>query len=594
MATRSPRLLAAIAALAAVFSLAAFVAGNAFAVLPKYSMSSSTLRGSLGSSDQQTELTPEMSEGAWTQSGGLGVVCGIMMMAFGIAKAQKAPVAGKNVVSCSAFGARAQGNTRSSSITSCKAEEGTSLLQRKRCDGHGFAKGDPEFDVTDASSLGETVTVEFKKRPTGVMRYSHGTGGKGAIILDMQEKSRYPGDPKGQCALGGVKKKMVIKSIAGQECIDWSFIDIMDLLDDYEFQPTDTKEAKEEWKARSRKYEATPLPCVVEFQECKVTEVDENVVAPKLEGKWYPRGQPFSDADLAAEVARVKKDHPVPSDYSGVVYSGPGCLDEAWIQALMDQQKDGILLPMQMAYELVIDTIKVLNTEKTMSEFEVKEGDKVTVCGDTHGQYWDVMNIFKMNGLPSASNPYLFNGDFVDRGSWGIENICLLYALKVKDPSSMHFNRGNHELIEANMIYGFAGECMKKYDDTLFDLFSESFRKLSLCHLINKEVFVTHGGLPGPNPRIYVPGMSHDPSDAIPRNEITLKLDEIACCNFIKFKGDFIPFPGMKSPLNLMKLQHATVRQSCRREPTRQQWTWSRVMLCLKLPKCQRHELSLT
>jgi len=531
MATRSPRLLAAIAALAAVFSLAAFVAGNAFAVLPKYSMSSSTLRGSLGSSDQQTELTPEMSEGAWTQSGGLGVVCGIMMMAFGIAKAQKAPVAGKNVVSCSAFGARAQGNTRSSSITSCKAEEGTSLLQRKRCDGHGFAKGDPEFDVTDASSLGETVTVEFKKRPTGVMRYSHGTGGKGAIILDMQEKSRYPGDPKGQCALGGVKKKMVIKSIAGQECIDWSFIDIMDLLDDYEFQPTDTKEAKDEWKARSRKYEATPLPCVVEFQECKVTEVDEDVVAPKLEGKWYPRGQPFSDADLAAELARVKKDHPVPSDYSGVVYSGPGCLDEAWIQALMDQQKDGILLPMQMAYELVIDTIKVLNTEKTMSEFEVKEGDKVTVCGDTHGQYWDVMNIFKMNGLPSASNPYLFNGDFVDRGSWGIENICLLYALKVKDPSSMHFNRGNHELIEANMIYGFAGECMKKYDDTLFDLFSESFRKLSLCHLINKEVFVTHGGLPGPNPRIYVPGMSHDPSDAIPRNEITLKLDEIAACD---------------------------------------------------------------
>jgi len=138
----------------------------------------------------------------------------------------------------------------------------------------------------------------------------------------------------------------------------------------------------------------------------------------------------------------------------------------------MEQQRDGILLPKSMAYELVVDTIKVLSKEKTMSEFELKPGEKVTVCGDTHGQYWDVMNIFKINGLPSASNPYLFNGDFVDRGSWGMENILLLYALKVKDPSSMHFNRGNHELIEANMIYGFAGECMKKYDDTLFDLFS--------------------------------------------------------------------------------------------------------------------------
>merc|ERR1719322_1912721 len=124
------------------------------------------------------------------------------MMAFGMAKALSGSVARKtkNKIGCIAFCAQKQGTARIVSVTTCRAEEGTSLLQRKRCDGHGFAKGDPEFDVTDASSLGESVTVEFKKRPTGVMRYSHGTGGKGAIILDMQEKSRYPGDPKGQCA----------------------------------------------------------------------------------------------------------------------------------------------------------------------------------------------------------------------------------------------------------------------------------------------------------------------------------------------------------------------------------------------------------
>merc|ERR550532_1917004 len=110
------------------------------------------------------------------------------------------------------------------SVTACRAE----LLQRRRCDGHGFVKNDPEFDVTNASNIiGTPVAVEFKKRPTGVMRYSHGANGIGAIVLEMQEKSRYPGDPKGQAAIGGIKTNYVIKSIGGQECLTWNFADIM-------------------------------------------------------------------------------------------------------------------------------------------------------------------------------------------------------------------------------------------------------------------------------------------------------------------------------------------------------------------------------
>lgn len=50
------------------------------------------------------------------------------------------------------------------------------------------------------------------------------------------------------------------------------------------------------------------------------------------------------------------------------------------------------------------------------------------MCGDTHGQYYDVLNIFKLNGLPSASNPYLFNGDFVDRYYHGVNiDTCWYY-----------------------------------------------------------------------------------------------------------------------------------------------------------------------
>merc|ERR1740138_901667 len=243
-------------------------------------------------------------------------------------------------------------------ICPATARQATSLLQRERCDGHGFAKNDPEFDTSDASSIGSgPATVEFKKRPTGIMRYSHGKDGKGAIVLEMQEKSRYPGDPKGQAAVGGVQKFFVIKSIAGQECIDWSFIDIMDLLDDYEFQPTDTKEAKEEWVARERKHKAADLPVTVEFVECAVKEVDEDAVIVKEEGKWYPRSSGFTDAQLAEELENAKKKYPVPADYSGVVYAGPDSMDEAWIKAFMEQQRNGIMLPAAMAYALVIDAI---------------------------------------------------------------------------------------------------------------------------------------------------------------------------------------------------------------------------------------------
>uniref|UniRef100_A0A7S2NQR6 Serine/threonine-protein phosphatase n=1 Tax=Zooxanthella nutricula TaxID=1333877 RepID=A0A7S2NQR6_9DINO len=218
---------------------------------------------------------------------------------------------------------------------------------------------------------------------------------------------------------------------------------------------------------------------------------------------------------------------PEPPGYTGPRYRGGAAIDEAWLRQLMDFQKTGGLLPKKDAYLIVLDMIDRLRKENAMGDVTVRPGQTLTVFGDLHGQYFDVLNVLGMTGLPSPDRPFIFNGDFVDRGSWSIEVILLLFSMKLKNPDAVFFNRGNHEMLEANVIYGFAGETGSKYDLELFNLFSEAFRNLPLMHLVNGEVLVVHAGLPGPRPRVWLPGQTHDPEDAVPINERAVSLAEL-------------------------------------------------------------------
>lgn len=75
----------------------------------------------------------------------------------------------------------------------------------------------------------------------------------------------------------------------------------------------------------------------------------------------------------------------------------------------------------------------------------VRVSGTFTVCGDTHGQFYDLCNIFALNGMPSDTNRYLFNGDFVDRGSFSFETVFTLLVLKLANPVALNMLRGNHE-----------------------------------------------------------------------------------------------------------------------------------------------------
>jgi serine/threonine-protein phosphatase 5 len=108
-------------------------------------------------------------------------------------------------------------------------------------------------------------------------------------------------------------------------------------------------------------------------------------------------------------------------------------------------------------YQLLLETIKLFRSFPSLIDVEVPAGSHLTVCGDVHGQYYDLLNIFQLNGWPSEDNPYLFNGDFVDRGSFSMEVILTFLALKLAFPKHFHMLRGNHETTNMNNIYGFRG-----------------------------------------------------------------------------------------------------------------------------------------
>ncbi|XP_020284073.1 serine/threonine-protein phosphatase 5 [Pseudomyrmex gracilis] len=180
-------------------------------------------------------------------------------------------------------------------------------------------------------------------------------------------------------------------------------------------------------------------------------------------------------------------------------YTGPKLVDGKvtleFMQELLEWYRNQNKLHRKYAYKILLDIKSWFMAQPSLIDITIPKNSKFTICGDIHGQYYDLLNIFKLNGLPSETNPYLFNGDFVDRGSFSVECIFTLFGFKLLYPNHFFMSRGNHESATMNQMYGFDGEVKAKYSAQMAELFTEVYNWLPLAHCLNNKVLVMHGGL---------------------------------------------------------------------------------------------------
>ncbi|KAJ3435804.1 serine/threonine-protein phosphatase 6 catalytic subunit [Anaeramoeba flamelloides] len=150
---------------------------------------------------------------------------------------------------------------------------------------------------------------------------------------------------------------------------------------------------------------------------------------------------------------------------------------------------------------------KVIELLMKLKEYLLEENNilfingPVAVVGDIHGQFYDLLELFKQAGyenIPNSAPPRKFVclGDYVDRGHYGLEVVLSLFLLKLMYPAHFVLLRGNHECRTITQNYGFYEECFNHYQDlNIWKAIMNVFDVLPIGAVVDQTIFCVHGGL---------------------------------------------------------------------------------------------------